>query len=717
MYGLTEGPRHKQQKDCPRVWQIYGHLNDCGNAEPVDPAEFDEYGCIDRNPFLPHLFYSTETDYLDRSDFELTNPIKVKCCDENSVIQDSTDYGRRGQKETLFTTEDEFCERRLFSSPKLEEVEYLGVKPSFLDSPVSENNDYYNLKPVVVDLTGIELPVKSASLLNTLSGKSSLEEPIMCSSSIKTEVGEDVYSNSKNSIFELNEQKLYDISEIVPVEEFLPNQFMETVKQETQDNHAENEAKQVKSKGRKTRKKKRKKSNLLKKNNAKNTSRKKAISKNITEKTKEQNETNGDCTRENNGTKVTENKQYWWNALQRYNFRPRDKLKNNSIQTQEDILNEMLGFESDSTIEDNVIESFGMRPKKQTSQGKMKITFNRSFVKEEIKNELGVEESEFSINKHRKPQAKRGRKKKENDMHESKDSVEFANTSPYQPFQEKHPMKANVKHPIIHCKKEYSSKEVKPTLKTDFKWCPNVNYDYLNHENGSNNKISYCTRSKTAHEGSYKSTSNYFEDYEVNWDQFTFSNSADTNMANPKFMKDEGFVDKRDKYSNTFTVNYEEDYDGKTMKIFSNKKFKCDECIYSSDRRSKIEQHKLKHAMGMEYRCHFCHFVSSYNREFYRHMETHYEGPPYRCEHAQCNYVSCRISTLLVHCVMHSNVRGYKCHLCSYSCKRKYHLKGHMVTHSSEKQFLCSFCQKKYKHKCSLVRHLLRHEGRVKYKY
>ncbi|CAA9997304.1 unnamed protein product, partial [Nesidiocoris tenuis] len=94
-------------------------------------------------------------------------------------------------------------------------------------------------------------------------------------------------------------------------------------------------------------------------------------------------------------------------------------------------------------------------------------------------------------------------------------------------------------------------------------------------------------------------------------------------------------------------------------------KFECSFCRKTVNE-SYAKKHMMTHTMERPYSCHIC----SYRGTLERHMQTHY-GKKFPCPEEGCIFEARSQGELTIHSRTHSDLRQFKCTLCSYSAKTK----------------------------------------------
>lgn len=128
------------------------------------------------------------------------------------------------------------------------------------------------------------------------------------------------------------------------------------------------------------------------------------------------------------------------------------------------------------------------------------------------------------------------------------------------------------------------------------------------------------------------------------------------------------------------------------------------------DRRLR-KAHHMKQDTNPE--CRFCSKVCRNSKELKDHMKVHRQA--HRCDICLMTFV--HFETLQRHITStHSNLRPYRCELCSKCFKKKQVLTVHMLTHTGQKEYKCNICSKTFVQGSQLKVHKRIHTGEKPYR-
>ena len=139
-----------------------------------------------------------------------------------------------------------------------------------------------------------------------------------------------------------------------------------------------------------------------------------------------------------------------------------------------------------------------------------------------------------------------------------------------------------------------------------------------------------------------------------------------------------------------------------TVIVDGMKRYKCDECGYTNNRRGRMSKHMLDHK-EKPFICESC------NRKFADQdlLDMHSKIHQNRCSNCKKKFpdkLRCERHEKV--CKPNSNKIGYECYLCKYSHWTKFCLIEHMRKHTGEKPYHCGHCSTKFSKKYNLKVHL-----------
>ncbi|XP_031637865.1 zinc finger and BTB domain-containing protein 41-like [Contarinia nasturtii] len=134
------------------------------------------------------------------------------------------------------------------------------------------------------------------------------------------------------------------------------------------------------------------------------------------------------------------------------------------------------------------------------------------------------------------------------------------------------------------------------------------------------------------------------------------------------------------------------------------KRFQCEVCEYSSNRKWGLIVHTRTHTGEKPHRCDVCQREFTQPVHLKQHKIIHIEQIPFHCRGCLSGF------SREVERNAHEKVcknRRYECHICKkYVTVGITKLKNHMRTHSGEKPFRCEICMMRFTMKSSLKKHL-----------
>jgi KRAB domain-containing zinc finger protein len=134
------------------------------------------------------------------------------------------------------------------------------------------------------------------------------------------------------------------------------------------------------------------------------------------------------------------------------------------------------------------------------------------------------------------------------------------------------------------------------------------------------------------------------------------------------------------------------------------KKFNCDHCSVGFARKGALVSHMWKHRSDKQFNCTECNRGFNNIYDFKIHLLSHSTNPrPFQCDLCPKSYPTKRwIKDHLM--AMHSELI-FKCDKCDFTTKWKESLSSHKRRHSNAKPFSCSMCEKKFKTKAHVKNH------------
>ena len=127
------------------------------------------------------------------------------------------------------------------------------------------------------------------------------------------------------------------------------------------------------------------------------------------------------------------------------------------------------------------------------------------------------------------------------------------------------------------------------------------------------------------------------------------------------------------------------------------------------DKTEEKNKHKKSKDKSKNSTCPLCGFSGKSRHGLNKHLsKEHSLEPPFRCTHANCDYETSKLSSLLSHANTHSDTPMLHCPTegCNFATTTMHRMKFHKISHTG-KMFHCDKCDKKFSHKSGLSTHLL----------
>jgi KRAB domain-containing zinc finger protein len=143
------------------------------------------------------------------------------------------------------------------------------------------------------------------------------------------------------------------------------------------------------------------------------------------------------------------------------------------------------------------------------------------------------------------------------------------------------------------------------------------------------------------------------------------------------------------------------------------RKFNCDHCSAGFVTKQTLMQHMWKHRSGKQFICSKCSRGFIRIENFKVHLLQHSTNPrPFQCDLCPKSYPT--KGKIQDHFMAVHTDQSFKCDQCDYTTKWKTGLYQHKMTHSTAKPFSCQVCKKKFKTNYEVRRHQAVHRTRTK---
>lgn len=143
------------------------------------------------------------------------------------------------------------------------------------------------------------------------------------------------------------------------------------------------------------------------------------------------------------------------------------------------------------------------------------------------------------------------------------------------------------------------------------------------------------------------------------------------------------------------------------------KPFECSVCNAKFSRSASLHRHRTTHTEVKQYKCNICGKDFSRNDHLKKHYRTHTGVKIYKCE--VCNKHFSQKENLVIHSFIHTGKKPYTCEVCNRSFSQGGHLNAHKLIHTGEKPYNCDVCNKKFPVREKLRRHYRIHTGEKPY--
>ncbi|KAI8480695.1 hypothetical protein Bbelb_415880 [Branchiostoma belcheri] len=157
-----------------------------------------------------------------------------------------------------------------------------------------------------------------------------------------------------------------------------------------------------------------------------------------------------------------------------------------------------------------------------------------------------------------------------------------------------------------------------------------------------------------------------------------------------------------------------EQTDGPVVKGTVDKRYKCEQCDFSTGHKGNLEKHMSEHTGEKPYMCGVCGYRTTEGSHLTIHKRKHTGQKPYKCD--QCDYSASRKGHLEEHMSKHTGEKPYMCGECGYRTADRRNLSRHMKKHTGERLFKCDQCDYSATQKVNLDTHMAsKHTGHKPY--
>jgi len=134
------------------------------------------------------------------------------------------------------------------------------------------------------------------------------------------------------------------------------------------------------------------------------------------------------------------------------------------------------------------------------------------------------------------------------------------------------------------------------------------------------------------------------------------------------------------------------------------KKYKCTICSYKCKTNTLLNRHGLIHSNIKEFKCEIC--SKSFIRKFqlYQHLPIHFKN--YGLSKSDIKSMPLNVLCQQYKPIVKSDY--LKCSICSKVCNSRPHMRSHMVKHSSLYKYCCGICTKSWKRLDELRQHFFK---------
>ena len=147
--------------------------------------------------------------------------------------------------------------------------------------------------------------------------------------------------------------------------------------------------------------------------------------------------------------------------------------------------------------------------------------------------------------------------------------------------------------------------------------------------------------------------------------------------------------------------------------------FKCQECSRVFLNKESLTKHEytVHDVCPISMKCTYCGHLAKTSVELRQHsIQFHGDSKPFKCLHKGCCFSGIKRHDVVVHMMVHSNLKLFRCQNCGRSFKSEYLCRQHFNSCYNLKKFICEVCGKRFNQEPSMRQHVATmHEGAKPY--